>query len=261
MSIFQAIIFGIVEGLAEFLPISSTGHLVLLSRFLELPATDFGKSFIIIIQLGAILSVLVIYGRTLFTNRAVWSKVLAAFLPTALIGFFLYPFIKDYLLDSEPVILTALFFGGVAMILFEKFYKEIDIEESDIADIEKMTYKQAVAVGLFQSLAMIPGLSRSAATILGGLSLGMSRPAIVVFSFLLAIPTMFAATGYDIYKSAGDFSLDNLEVLAVGFVISFIVAGLSVKWFLAFVKKFNFAWFGWYRIALVLVWLVWFYVL
>lgn len=261
MSIFQSIILGIVEGLTEFLPVSSTGHLVLLSRFLEIPTTDFGKSFIIAIQLGAILSVVVIYGREIFSNRNIWTKILAAFIPTGLIGFFVYPFLKAYLLESEVIILSALFLGGLAMIIFEYFYKEIDKEASEIADIEKMTYVQAVYVGLFQSLAIIPGLSRSAATILGGLFLGMSRPAIVVFSFMLAIPTMFAATGYDLYKTAGKFDLANLEALAIGFVVSFLVAWLSIKWFLSFVKRFSFAWFGWYRIILVLLWVLWFYVI
>lgn len=261
MSILEATILSIVEGIAEFLPISSTGHLVLLSRFLDLPATDFNKSFIIAIQLGAILSIVIIYWREIFLNQKIWPKIVAAFVPTAIIGFLVYPFLKNYLLDSEPVILSALFFGGVAMILFEMFYKEKDREESDIADIEKMSYGQAALVGCFQALAIIPGVSRSAATILGGLSLGMSRPAIVVFSFLLAIPTMFAATGYDLYKTAGSFNGADFKILAIGFVLSFIFAWLSVKGLLYFIKRFSFAWFGWYRIGLVVLWVLWLYML
>ncbi|MDP1706243.1 MAG: undecaprenyl-diphosphate phosphatase [bacterium] len=244
MPLLDSFILGIVEGITEFLPISSTGHMILVSNLLGLFQTDFLKSFEIIIQLGAITAVIFLYWRS-FLKISVWQKVLTAFLPTGIIGFFLYKFIKQYLIGNEAVVLWALIIGGVALIIFEKIHKE---KEEANGEIENISYKQALGIGIFQSLAVIPGLSRSAATIVGGLILGLKRETIIKFSFLLAIPTMLAASGWDLLNSAGSFISGDFQVLAIGFIVSFLTALVTIKWLLSFVQKHNFVSFGIYRI-------------
>ena len=255
MSFFDSIILGIVEGITEFLPISSTGHLILASKLLELPQSEFLKSFEIIIQLGAILAVIVLYFRSFF-DVEVLKKIAVAFLPTAVIGLTLYPVIKTYLLGNETVVLAALFLGGIALIAFELLNKK---EGAAGVSVSAISYRESLLIGLFQSIAVIPGVSRSAATILGGLMLGINRVAIVEFSFLLAVPTMLAATGLDIARSASLFSSEQFELLAVGFIVSFIVALISIKFLLRFVQTNTFISFGIYRIVLAL--LFWFVIL
>ncbi|MCK5082931.1 MAG: undecaprenyl-diphosphate phosphatase, partial [Candidatus Omnitrophica bacterium] len=191
----QTILLGIVEGITEFLPISSTGHLILTSRLLNIPQSDFLSSFQIAIQLGAILAVVLLYARSLILEWEILKRVMAAFIPTAVIGLTFYKVIKQYLMGSELVVAWALLIGGVILIIFESFYKE---KETSLGEISALSYKQAILIGVFQSFAMVPGVSRSAATIIGGLSLGLKRKTIVEFSFLLAVPTMVAATGLDI---------------------------------------------------------------
>jgi undecaprenyl-diphosphatase len=251
MDLSTAAILGIVQGVSEFLPISSTGHLILASHLLGLKHTDFLKSFEIAIQVGAILSVVVLYWRKLLVNPAVMKRVALAFLPTGLIGLTLYPIIKTYLMGSPSVVLWALAAGGLFLIVFEYRHRE---KEDAVASTEEISYKQALIIGLFQAIAVIPGVSRSASTIIGGLVLGLKRKTIVEFSFLLAVPTMAAATGYDLLKNASQFSLDQLQFLAVGFVVSFIVALASIKFLLRFIQTHTFIPFGIYRIALVLLW-------
>jgi undecaprenyl-diphosphatase len=248
MTLLQSIILGIVEGITEFLPISSTGHLILASRLLGLPQTDFQKSFEIAIQLGAIASVVVLYWRQ-FLVPAVLGRVIAAFIPTGLIGFALYHVVKTYLFGSDTVVLWALGLGGVALIVFELLHKESD---DAVADVTAIPYSKAVLIGLFQSLSIVPGVSRAGATIVGGLILGLSRSTIVEFSFLLAVPTMLAATGYDLLKNASSFEPQQFGVLAAGFISSFFVALLSIKFLLAFVRTRTFIPFGIYRIAVAL---------
>ncbi len=250
MTTFQAIIFGIVEGISEFLPISSTGHLILTSRLLGLSQTEFLKSFEITIQFGAILSVILIYWKFLLVDKEVLKRVIAAFIPTGVIGFFLYKLIKKILLGSSQVVLWSLFLGGIFLILFEIYHKQ---SEQQIGKITDLSYGKAVLIGIFQSIAVIPGVSRSAATIVGGLALGMERQTIVEFSFLLAVPTMLAATGLDLVKNAGSFSMNQLDFLLTGFLISFIVSVVVIKWFLHYVKRHSFLSFGIYRIALALI--------
>jgi undecaprenyl-diphosphatase len=189
MTLLQSIILGIVEGITEFLPISSTGHLILASRLLGLPQTEFQKSFEIAIQLGAIASVIVLHWRR-FLEPAVLSRVLVAFVPTGIIGLALYRVVKTYFFDSETVVLWALGLGGVALIVFELLHREKDDAVSDVAAI---SYAKALLIGLFQSLSIVPGVSRAGATIIGGLIVGLSRRTIVEFSFLLAVPTMLAS--------------------------------------------------------------------
>lgn len=242
----ESILLGIVEGITEFLPISSTGHLILATEALGIPHTEFQKSFEIIIQLGAILAVVALYWRE-FLNIEILKKVFVAFVPTAIIGFALYPFIKQYLLGNEGVVLWALLVGGALLILFEVLYKEKPGATSNIA---AMSYKQSALIGLAQAVSIIPGTSRSASTILGGLLLGMKRVAIVEFSFLLAVPTMAAATGLDLLESASAFSLDQFWVLSVGFIVSFVVAMLSIKFLLKYIRSHTFVVFGLYRIVL-----------
>ncbi|MDA8125769.1 MAG: undecaprenyl-diphosphate phosphatase [Deltaproteobacteria bacterium] len=252
MDLSTAAILGIVEGVSEFLPISSTGHLILASHLLGLPPTDFLKSFEIAIQVGAILSVLVLYWRELLVNPAVMKRVALAFVPTGLIGLTLYKIIKSYLLGSPSVVLWALAAGGLFLILFEYRHREKD---DAVARPEDISYRQALIIGLFQAIAVIPGISRSASTIVGGLVLGLKRKTIVEFSFLLAVPTMAAATGYDLLKNAAQFSLDQVQFLAVGFVMSFVVALLSIKFLLRFIQTHTFIPFGIYRIVLVVLWI------
>lgn len=247
MDIFQAIILGVVEGLTEFLPVSSTGHLVLAGKLLSLPSGNFEKSFEIIIQLGAILSVVVLYWRSLLVSFETQKRILVAFFPTAIVGLAFYKIIKTYLLGNAAVVCAALFLGGVLIILFEKWYAKRP-KENLVADISKLSYRQAAIIGLCQSAAVIPGVSRSGATILGGLGVGIQRETIVEFSFLLAVPTMLAATGLDLLKNASAFSSSDALLLAVGFLASFVVALAVIKLFLGFVQKYSFVSFGVYRI-------------
>lgn len=248
---------GIVEGITEFLPISSTGHLILTSRLLNIAQSEFLSSFEIAIQLGAILAVVLLYGKTLVLDLKVLKRVAAAFVPTAVIGSLLYGFIKQVLLGSESVVLWSLLVGGIILIVFEMFYKE---KQGTVDSIKNLSYKQAVLIGIFQSFAMIPGISRSAATIIGGLSLGLNRTTIVEFSFLLAVPTMVAATGFDIMQSASAFSADQISLLAVGFLTAFVIALASIKFLLYFIKNHNFIVFGIYRIIIAIIFLsLWFH--
>jgi undecaprenyl-diphosphatase len=254
MDYLQAIILSIVEGITEFLPISSTGHLILTADLMKITQTNFVKNFEIVIQLGAIFSVIFLYWKTLIANKEVWKKILAAFLPTAVLGFILYKIVKTFLLGNTYVTLLALAIGGIILIILELIYKE---KEYHVESIEKMSLRNAFLIGIFQSLAMIPGVSRSAATIIGGLFLGTKRNTAVEFSFLLAVPTMFAATILDILKS--DFVSYNPNeyiLLAIGFIGSFFVAILAIKFFLNFIKNHTFIPFGIYRIIIsILFWL------
>ncbi|MFA5261175.1 MAG: undecaprenyl-diphosphatase UppP [Candidatus Omnitrophota bacterium] len=247
MNLFHAFILGVVEGLTEFLPVSSTGHLILSARLLGLPQTEFLKSFEIAIQLGAILAVVVFYARSFLVKREVLKRILVAFIPTGIAGLAFYKIIKKFLLGSPDVVVVSLFLGGILLIVFEKFYRE---KPGAKEDLSRLSFRDAVLIGLFQSLAMIPGVSRSAATIVGGLVLGLRRKTIVEFSFLLAIPTMTAASAFDLLKSAGDLSwgAGQISLLAVGFVTSFAVAMISVKFLLHFIQRNNFVVFGVYRI-------------
>ena len=251
MDIYQAIIFGIVEGITEFLPISSTGHLILTADILKIAQTDFLKSFEIAIQLGAILAVIVLYGRSLLVNKEILKRVMAAFIPTAILGLVFYKIVKKFFLGNSTIVLWALFIGGIVLIIFDSFNKEND--KTIDSDLARLPYKTAVCIGCFQAIALIPGVSRAAATIIGGLILGMRRKAIVEFSFLLAVPTMLAATGLDLVKNAQTFSLSQLHFLAAGFISAFIVALFSIKFLLHYIQRHNFVVFGWYRVIISLL--------
>jgi undecaprenyl-diphosphatase len=254
MNFFEAFIFGIVEGITEFLPISSTGHLILTAHALGLTQTDFLKTFEIAIQFGAILSVVLLYWRELLVDRRVLARVVAAFIPTAVLGLAFYKIIKKYLLDSSGIVLWSMLLGGIFLIGFELMRRDKD---GGIEELGEISFGKSFIIGLFQSLAMIPGVSRSAATIVGGLVLGLKRKTIVEFSFLLAVPTMLAATGLDLMKNANQFSVEQFGFLSVGFVVSFISALIGVKFLLKFIKNHTFIPFGIYRILLVIAfWLL-----
>ena len=244
MSLLEAIILGIVEGITEFLPVSSTAHLILASHVLRLGDSEFVKSFEIIIQFGAILSVVVLYWNR-FWNWDVLKKLVVAVIPTGVIGLTVYGAVKTYLLGNVTLVLLALIIGGIALIVFERFRTSVDTE----VDFTEITYRRAFLIGLFQAIAVIPGVSRSAATIVGGSLIGVSKRTIVEFTFMLAVPTMLAATGLELVKSR-DALAGNYGMLAVGFVVSFITAIIAIKSFLGYIKKRSFAAFGWYRIAL-----------
>lgn len=256
MSFLQAIILSIIEGISEFLPISSTGHLVLTSDLLNIPQTNFVKSFEIIIQLGAILAVVVLYFEKLINNIKLWKIILVAFLPTAVVGFLLYSVIKNTLLGNSFITVFAIFLGGIMLIILELLYKEMD---HHAGELERVSLKQALLIGLIQSLSIIPGVSRAASSIIGGLFVGLKRKVAVEFSFLLAIPTMFAATSLDLVKENFNFSTNEIFLLVVGLLTSFIVALIVVKWFLKYIQNHNFIIFGIYRIILAL--LFWIFVL
>ena len=250
MSVFQAIILSIIEGVSEFLPISSTGHLILASSILKIAQTGFVKDFEIIIQLGAIFAIVFLYWNNSTRNIKVWKKVITAFIPTGVVGFILFKFIKNYLLGNLYITLASLLIGGILLIFLELVYKE---KEHHAGKIEDISYLNAFLIGFFQAAAVIPGVSRSAATIISALFLGTKRKAAVEFSFLLAVPTMLAATSLDILKSNFSYSLNEWFILTTGFVGSFAVAFIVVKWFLKFIQIHTFIPFGIYRIALAIL--------
>lgn len=250
MTIIQAVILGIVEGVTEFLPISSTGHLILAGKVLGIGDAEFTKSFDIAIQLGAVLAVVVLYWRRFFTDAQAWKKVLLAFLPTAIIGFVFYKIIKHYFLSNSLLVVWSLLLGGIVLIAIELWHKK-----KSSPGVDAITHRQAFFTGAIQAISAIPGVSRSGATIVGGLLMGISRKTIVEFSFLLAIPTMAAATGYDLLKSGASFSGNDVYLLAIGFVVSFFVALAAVKWLLDYIQSHTFIAFGVYRILVALIFL------
>lgn len=271
MDIFETIIIAIVEGLTEFLPVSSTGHMIIAQNILGVESTPFVKAFTVIIQFGAILSVVCLYWKRFFRlnhtplagNQPSWKKLLhkfdfywkllVAFIPAAVIGFLCSDFI-DELLESVTVVAVMLVIGGIFMLFCDKIFNKQD-------DKAVMTEKKAFRIGLFQCIAMIPGVSRSMATIVGGMSQKLSRKAAAEFSFFLAVPTMFAATAYKLLKlfkepNGAQLILDNAATLILGNIVAFIVALLAIKFFINFVTKYGFKAFGWYRIIVGVIILV-----
>ncbi|MFA4872697.1 MAG: undecaprenyl-diphosphatase UppP [Patescibacteria group bacterium] len=258
MTLLHSLILSLVEGITEFLPVSSTGHLIVAAKLLGLETTVFNTSFEIFIQLGAILAVVALYGKSFLRDRAAWQRVAAAFVPTALIGLALFKIIKETLLTDPRITVWALGIGGVALILFEWWHARRP-QEARAETVAQLSWQKAMVVGLFQSLSIVPGVSRAAATIIGGLVMGWNRKTAVEFSFLLAAPTMLAASGLDLLKSGTSFSGQELSLLAAGFICSFSVALVVVKWFVRFIARHTFIPFGVYRIlaALAFVWAMW----
>jgi len=244
MDILQAIVIGIIEGFTEFLPISSTGHMIVASRFMGIEETALVKAYEVIIQFAAILAVMLIYREKLSLSKIeLWKRLLLAFLPLAGVGYLLKDQIKA--LFSVEVVAIMFIIGGIVFLLVEKYYRE---EESYTSDVESVSYRQALWIGIAQIFSLIPGTSRAGATIIGGLLTGLDRKTSAEFSFLLAIPVMAAVSGYDLLKHYSDFAEANWIAFLIGFVVAFVVAYLTIKLFLVFLQRFTFVPFGIYRI-------------
>ncbi len=245
MTYFEALIIAIIEGLTEFLPVSSTGHMMIATAVLGIKATPFVKLFTIAIQLGAILSVVVLYFKRFFRSFDFYTKLVVAFIPAAIFGVLLGDYI-DAALENLMGVAVALFIGGIILLFVDKWFK------NNNQDAEKdITYPKALKIGLLQCLAMWPGMSRSACTIIGGMTQGLTRKNAAEFSFFLAVPTMFAATAkklLDFYKDGITLNGQEINILIFGNVIAFIVALLAIKSFIGFLNKYGFKGFGWYRI-------------
>ncbi len=252
MSYLQALLIAIIEGLTEFLPVSSTGHMILADSLMKIEDPNFAKTFEIVIQLGAILAVLAIYIKRFFVGINIYLKLLVAFLPTGIIGILAYKTIKHYLFNTVTVS-VSLIIGGVVLILLDKWSER---KESEYKNVEDISYGNALKIGLIQCLSIVPGVSRAAATIFGGVFSGFNRKQAAEFSFLLAIPTMFAASGYDLLKEKDNIHSEDIKLLLFGAVIAFIVAIFAVKGFVAFLNKYGFKHFGIYRIILGVLFLV-----
>ncbi len=253
MNFIHTIIIGIVEGLTEFLPISSTAHMDIARTILGIPTSSFIKSFEIIIQLGAIMAVAVLYYKKVFSSWKYIVNLIIAFIPTGIIGFILYKLVKSFLLGNILVEACALLIGGIIIIIFENYQIKNNHIESEEINIEKLTFKQLIILGTAQALAVIPGVSRSGAVIISGRAIGLNRVLITEFSFLLAVPTMLAASVYDIYKSGVSVSSSEWGTIILGFIVSFLVAFIVIKWFLGYIRKHTFEIFGWYRIVLGII--------
>jgi undecaprenyl-diphosphatase len=252
LDIFQAIIIGIVEGFTEFLPISSTGHMIVASEFMGIPKNKVIDAYLIIIQFSTILAVMMIYREKLTIKKIdLWQKIMFAFFPFAIVGFL----VKDHIdiLFNTKTVAYMFIIGGIIFLIVEYFYKE---SEEQVKEVEDISYKQALWVGISQIFAIIPGTSRSGATIIGGLLTGLDRKASSDFSFLLAIPIMGAVSGYSLLKHYHDLVGANITAFFIGFVVSFIVAYITVKLFLVFIQRFSFVAFGIYRILFGIILLV-----
>ncbi len=250
MNTLQAIILAIIEGITEFLPVSSTGHMIIASSFFGIAQDDFTKLFTIVIQLGAILSVVILYFKRFFQTFDFYYKLLVAFIPAVVLGLLLSDKI-DELLESPVTVAVSLLVGGIILLKVDDWYN--NSEETEI------TYLKAFKIGLFQCLAMVPGVSRSGASIVGGMSQKLTRKSAAEFSFFLAVPTMFGATAkkcYDYYKAGFELNQEQINLLIIGNVIAFIVALLAIKSFIDFLSKKGFKIFGYYRIAIGIILLI-----
>ena len=248
LTLFSAIILAIVEAITEFLPVSSTGHTILAAVIMGVQQTPFVKSFELVLEFGSILSVIALYWR-LFLNLEVLKRLIVGVIPTGIVGILIYRFFKNYLFGNTQIVLWALLLGGIFLIVFEWRYKE----RATYDDVARIPYKHCLLIGIFQTLSVIPGLSRSTATITGGLALGLKRQTIALYSFLLAVPTLIGASGYDLVMSVNQFSPSQDNLLLVGGATSFLVALLVIKLFMAYIRTKNFIPFGVYRILIVIV--------
>jgi len=253
MDIIQSAIIGVIEGFTEFLPISSTGHMIVVSKFLGLKQDVALKAFEVIIQFAAILAVLIEYrSKISFKEIELWKKVLIAFFPLLIVGYIFKDIIKAMF---DPTLVAIMFIvGGVAFLIIEYFYDESKVR---VKEVEEMSYKDAFLTGLFQLFSLIPGTSRAGSTIAGDMVIGLSRKVAAEFSFLLAIPVMGAVSAYDLLKYYKDLLQGNIIAYGVGFIIAFMVAYLTIKLFLAFISRFSFVPFGIYRILFGVFLLIW----
>ena len=245
MSLFEALVLAIVEGLTEFLPVSSTGHMIIATSLLGMESTPFVKLFTVAIQLGTILSVVVLYFKRFFKSLDFYYKLFVAFLPAAVLGLDFSDLI-DTMLESPMTVAVSLVIGGVILLFVDKWFANPKIDDSD-----EISYAKAFRIGLYQCLAMIPGTSRSGASIVGGMAEKLSRKAAAEFSFFLAVPTMVGATGkklIDYFMDGGQLTSNEINILIVGNVVGFIVAIIAIRSFIGFLTKHGFKLFGWYRI-------------
>lgn len=254
MNIIQALLLAVVEGITEFLPISSTGHMIITSYLFGIEETDYVKMYTVAIQLGAILSVVVLYWKEFFRSFDFYVKLFIAFIPSAIAGLLLGKYI-DKLFENPVGVSIALIAGGVVLLYVNQWFHKNEYHQTEIKDV---TYKKAFSIGLFQVIALFPGVSRSAATIIGGLSQKLNRKTAAEFSFFLAVPTMFAATAYKAMKYHKEFGFEqsDLTILLIGNVVAFVVALLAIKAFIGILNRFGFKIFGYYRIiagALILI--------
>lgn len=251
MNLLNAIIQGIVEGVTEFLPISSTAHLILVSKFLHIPQTDFQKFFEVFIQSGAILAVIFLYSKYVFKHKNLIKNILFSFIPTAVIGLVLYKIIKKVFFESNFLIVGTMILFGVVFLIVEHLVKTKKLALKK--DLQKVTWKEAILIGISQAIAVVPGVSRSGVVMVTMMGLGYKRDESAIYSFLLAVPTLFAASALDVFKMRSiifSTSQRNLIYLFVGFLISFITAYISVKWLILYLQKKSLVLFGWYRIIL-----------
>ena len=253
MTTLQSIILGIVEGVTEFLPISSTGHMILVAHFMEIKDSVTLATFEIIVQVGAILAVVVSYHKKLL-NIEVWKKLIVAFIPTGIVGVVIFPYIK-HLLSSPVLVAVMLVIGGIVILFVEKRYKQ-QTEEEHAVEITQISYKTAAILGVFQAIAIIPGVSRSGAVIIGGLLQRISRKVLIEFTFLLAVPTMFVATLYTLVKKHNELSMSSVSPIIIGTIISFTVAFCIIRFALTYLRKHSFNIFGWYRIVVGIILLI-----
>lgn len=249
MTVIEAIILAIVEGLTEFLPVSSTGHMIIASYIMGINEQELTKIFTVNIQFGAILSVVVLYWKRFFTSFDIYFKLFVAFIPAAIFGLLLSDYI-DMMLENVVVVAVMLLLGGIVLVFVDKWF----VNSKD--ELDQLNYKKSFKIGLFQCIAMIPGVSRSAATIIGGLNEKLSRKAAAEFSFLLAVPTMFAASSYKLLQGYESIVIADVKILIIGNIVAFVVAMIAIKFFIAFLTKYGFKVFGYYRIALGLAILI-----
>jgi len=245
MDFLQAFIIAVVEGITEFLPISSTGHMIITEKLLGMPSSDFLNAYVVNIQFGAILAVVVLYFKRFFQTINFYFKLFVAFLPAAIIGFLLGDYI-DMLLENVLVVAIALVVGGIILLFVDKWFSKTE-------ENQEITYPKALTIGFFQVIAMIPGVSRSAATIIGGMTQKLTRKTAAEFSFFLAVPTMFAASAYKLLKSHDAITSENINILIFGNIVAFIVALFAIKTFIYFLTKYGFKVFGYYRIVVGLI--------
>lgn len=248
MDIFEAIVLAIIEGVTEFLPVSSTGHMIIGSSVMGIAQEDFTKLFTVAIQFGAILSVVVLYWKQFFKSFDFYIKLLVAFIPAAIFGKLFSDYI-DALLENVIAVAVTLLLGGIVLLFIDKWFAKNENATNDT----EINLPKAFKIGLFQCIAMIPGVSRSAASIIGGLTQGLNRKIAAEFSFFLAVPTMFAATAYKLYKfykEGGGITSDEINILIIGNIAAFIVALIAIKSFISLLTKYGFKAFGYYRIVL-----------
>lgn len=263
MTVSEAIVIAIVEGITEFIPISSTGHMIIAGKLLNIPSDDFTKMFTVAIQLGAILAVVVLYYQKFFLPKDGWRKqwqfyfkLATGVIPALLFGL-LFADKIDAMLESTTTVAVTLLAGGVILLFIDKWFRRVETENA-----EEVSFRQSFVIGTWQCLAMIPGMSRSAASIIGGMQQKLSRSAAAEFSFFLAVPTMLAATCYKLfkhYKETGGFTGEEVKLLALGNVVAFLVAMMAIKFFISFLKKYGFRFWGIYRIIVGIILLIMLY--